>query len=93
MSAVFNTTNTTEKCKKLKELCWTRWVERHDAFAVFLDFLIVCIESVDGNHWNRESHGDAYLALQKFSFIVSLHGYYQRSFGYYKALSVQLQGT
>jgi len=49
IDAEFNTTNTTEKCKKLKELCWTRWVERHDASAVFLDFLMVCLESIDGN--------------------------------------------
>jgi len=67
-----------EKFKKIKELCRTRWVERHDAFLDFLKLLMVYIEGIDqndGNNWNRESHGDAYsllLALQKFSFIVSL---------------------
>ena len=87
--------------KKLKELCRTRWVERHDAFAIFLDFLkplLVWLEGIDrndGNHWNRESHSDVYsllLALQKFSFVVLLV-ITREVLAIMKPLSVQLQGS
>jgi len=30
----------TEKRRKLKSVCKTRWVERHEAFEVFLDLFI-----------------------------------------------------
>ena len=62
-------------------VCQTRWIERHDTFAVFVDFLkpfVVCLDninSIHGREWNRESRADAYsllLALQKFSFVVYL---------------------
>ena len=31
------------KKTKLKELCRTRWVERHDAFEVFIDLLQIAV--------------------------------------------------
>ena len=79
--AEFNTDGTKEKLTKLKEPCQTCWVERYDAFIVFVDFLkplVVCLDNINSNkgrEWNRESCADAYslvLALQKFSFIVCL---------------------
>lgn len=79
IDAEFHSTSAKEKRTKLKELCRTRWVERHDAFAVFIDFLqplMVCLENANSeSEWNNESHADAYsllLALQKFSFVVCL---------------------
>ena len=38
-----------EKRKKLKSVCKTRWVERHEAFEVFLDLFIpvvCCLEDI-----------------------------------------------
>ena len=40
---------TTEKRRKLKELCRTRWVERHKAFEVFIDMfiqIVCCFEDI-----------------------------------------------
>jgi len=59
---------------------------------------MVCLEGIDqndGNHWNRDSRGDAYsllLPLQKFSFIVSL-AITREVLAITKPLSVQLQGS
>lgn len=49
-----------EKRKKLKELCNTRWVERHDAFEVFVNLykpLVNCLETIalEMSNWNRET--------------------------------------
>ena len=101
IDAEFNTTGTKEKRTKLKELCRTRWVERHDAFAVFVDFLkplVVCLDNINSNNgreWNRESRADAYsllLALQKFSFVVCLI-VAREILAITKPLSAQLQGS
>ena len=49
-----------EKCKKLKEMCKTRWVERHEAFEVFSDLIlptVSCLEAIvnsSATEWNRE---------------------------------------
>jgi len=70
-----------EKRKKVKELCRTRWVERHDAFEVFCDLylpIICCFESIagsSGSEWNRDTRSAAQsflLAMSQFSFIVTL---------------------
>ena len=69
-------------------VCQTRWIEKHDTFAVFVDILkpfvdflkpfVVCLDNINSIHgraWNRENPADAYsllLALQKFSFVVCL---------------------
>ena len=101
LDAEFNTTHTKEKRTKLKELCQTRWVERHDTFVVFVDFLkplMVCLENINANNgseWNRESRADAYslfLALQKLSFVVCLI-VAREILAITKPLSVQLQGS
>lgn len=50
---------------KLKEMCRTRWVERHDAFEVFCQLFSVvvnCMEDMDKNekgYWNRKTVSDA----------------------------------
>ena len=69
--------------------------------AVFVDFLkplVVCLDNINSNNgreWNRESRADAYsllLALQKFSFVLSLV-VAREILAITKPLNVQLQGS
>ena len=45
----------------MKEMCRTRWVERHEAFEVFLDLFmptITCLEAIARSRpaeWNRDT--------------------------------------
>ena len=87
-----------ERRFKLKSICKTRWVERHEAFEVFIDLLeplICCLEDIkDSTDWNRESRSDAQsllLALTHFPFIVALV-IAKDVLAYTKALSIKLQG-
>ena len=87
-----------EKRKKLKELCRTRWVERHEAFEVFSDLYLPIICSLEAisrsTDWNRDSRSDAQsllLALSQFQFLVTLQ-VTQNVLAYTKGLSVKLQG-
>lgn len=89
-----------EKRKKLKEMCRTRWVECHEAFAVFSDLffpVVSCLEAIaisDHAHWNRDTRSDAQsllLAMSQFSFVVALVAT-QNILTYTKGLSVKLQG-
>ena len=70
-----------EKRKKLKEMCRTRWVERHEAFQIFSDLFlptVSCLETITNAStadWDRESQSDAQslpLSTLRFSFIVAL---------------------
>jgi len=90
-----------EKRKKLKQMCKTRWVERHEAFEVFCDLFIAiysCLEEIASSpvsEWNRESRAEAHTqltAISKFSFIATLL-ISQRVLSYTKGLSVKLQGA
>lgn len=87
-----------EHRRKLKLMCKTRWVERHEAFEVFVDLfkpLVYCLEDIkDSSEWNRDSRSDAQsllLALTRFPFIVALV-IAKDVLAYTKALSVKLQG-
>ena len=89
-----------EKRKKLKEMCRTRWVERHEAFEIFSDLFLptfCCLEAITISSpadWNRETRSDAQslmLAMSQFSFIVALV-LTQKVLAYTKGLSVKLQG-
>ena len=59
---------------------------------------MACLDNINANNgreWNRESQADAYsllLALQKFSFIVSL-AVAREILAITKPLSIQLQGS
>ena len=86
--------------KKLKELCRTRWVERHEAFEVFSDLFLptfCCLEAIvysPPSDWNRETRSDAQsllLAMSQFPFIVALV-LAQKVLAYTNGLSVKLQG-
>ena len=87
-----------EKRKKLKEMCRTRWVERHEAFQVFSDLFMpvfCCLEATSRSspsEWNRESKTDSFLlAMSQFPFIIALQAT-QNILAYTKGLSVKLQG-
>ena len=87
-----------EHRKRLKSVCKTRWVERHEAFEVFLDFyepLVQCLEEISTSpDWNHESKNDAQsflLALTRFPFVFSLV-VTKEVLGYTNALSAKLQG-
>lgn len=89
-----------ERRTKLKSICKTRWVERHEAFEVFVDLfvpLVCCFEDIKNStlaDWNRETRSDAqslFLALTRFPFIISLV-ITKDVLAYSKALSVKLQG-
>lgn len=84
----------------MKEMCRTRWVERHEAFEVFLDLFmptITCLEAIARSRpaeWNRDTRSDAhslFLALSQFSFVVALV-LTQKVLAYTKGLSIKLQG-
>ena len=78
----------------MKQMCRTRWVERHEAFEVFRD-LFNCMEQKASSHaseWNRESRSDAnsfLLAISQFSFVVTLV-LSHNVLSYTKGLSVKL---
>ena len=89
-----------EKRHKLKEMCRTRWMERHEAFDVFVDLylpLVSCLEEISRgspSHWKRDTRHEAQsflLALSQFSFIISLL-LTQKILAYTKGISVKLQG-
>ena len=87
-----------EQRKKRKSVCKTRWVERHEAFEVFLDLyqpLVCCLEDIkDSTNWNHDTRKDAqsyFLALTRFPFIFSLV-VTKEVLEYTKALSIKLQG-
>ena len=84
-----------ERRSKLKSICKTRWVERHEAFEVFIDLfepLICCLEDIkDSTDWNRESRSDAQSLLLALTLIVALV-IAKDVLAYTKALSVELQG-
>ena len=89
-----------EKQHKLKSMCRTRWVERHDAYDVFIDLFVVvvsCLEEIANappTDWNRDTRSEAQsflLAVSQFSFVVTLV-LTQAILAYTRGLSVKLQG-
>ena len=88
-----------EKRKKLKELCRTRWVERHDAFEVFINLykpLVTCFRTIvmETSSWNRDTRNDANSLLQsllQFPMIVALI-ITREILLITKGLSIKLQG-
>jgi len=89
------------KRRKLKDLCKTRFVERHDAFEVFVELYestVHCLEEIVDptveNAWNKETVSDArshLRALTEFKFLTTLC-ITKNILAYTKGLSVQLQG-
>ena len=66
-----------ERRSKFKSICRTRWVERHEAFDVFIDLfepLICCLEDIkDSTDWNRESRSDAQSLLLALTHVDTVH--------------------
>lgn len=89
-----------EKRRKLKELCRTRWVERHEAFEVLMDLFVPvfsCLEAIVYGipaEWNIDTRSKAQsflLSMSQFSFVAALV-LSQKILSYTKGLSVKLQG-
>ena len=86
------------KRMKLKELCRTRWVERHDAFEVFWDFLpaivdaMETIKEIDKSPKAVSDTQSLLINITSFQFLVSLL-VTMRCIGYLKQLSTSLQGN
>ena len=88
------------KRKKLKDLCRTRWVERHNAFEAFWDLyegIVSCFEEIieaPAGNWNRDtiSNPQSYLrAMTEFRLIITLI-ITKNLLAYTKGLSIKLQG-
>ena len=54
---------------KLKQLCRTRWVERHDAFSVFLDFFPAIVQTLE-HFANCQTHVHQEQLMQLFCYIL-----------------------
>ena len=86
-----------EKRRKLKQMCRTRWVERHEVFIDLLVPISKCLETIARSspaEWNRETRSDSHsllLGISQFSFIFALV-LAQKVLSYTKGLSVKLQG-
>ena len=87
------------KKTKLKELCRTRWVERHDAFEVFIDFLPAIVETLEEYSQitstrkpGMPSASDLLNAILKFDFLVTLVAVH-KCLSYLKGLSKALQDS
>ena len=89
-----------QKRTKLKEMCRTQWVERQDAFEVFVQlyhFVVKCLEDISGENsasWNRDTVADArslYLCITDFEFIIGLVST-KNVMAYSKTLTVGLLG-
>ena len=85
---------------KLKEMCRTRWVERQDAFEVFVQlyhYVVKCLDDISGENsafWNRDTVADArslYLRITDFEFIIALVST-KAVMAYSKTLTVGLKG-
>ena len=85
---------------KLKEMCRTRWVERHDAFEVFKQLyvpIVRCLQLMcgdDAQKWNQDTRKDAnsmLLGITQFPFVITLVSTHH-VMAYSKALCVGLQG-
>ena len=87
------------KRRKLKDLCKTRWVERHDAFEVFMELYestVCCLEEIVDrtaeNAWNRENVSDARSHLRAPTKFLTTLCITKNILAYTKGLSVKLQG-
>ena len=87
------------KRTKLKQLCRTRWVERHDAFEVFSDLLAAIVETLEGYSQlpstrkpGMPSASDLLNSILKFDFLVTIVAVH-KCLSYMKGLSKTLQDS
>ena len=82
---------------KLKALCRTRWVERHDAFEIFIELLpatVGALTSIQQHETRTDALADTtglLHSITSFQFIICLV-VVQQCLGYLKQLSIFLQG-
>ncbi|XP_052268219.1 52 kDa repressor of the inhibitor of the protein kinase-like [Dreissena polymorpha] len=88
---------TESKRQKIKSLCRTRWVERHDALEVFIDFLPAMVDAMSQLMENETKSTTSaeisgfLMAITGFQFIAVLV-IVTRCLSYIKPLTVALQG-
>ncbi|XP_052245753.1 52 kDa repressor of the inhibitor of the protein kinase-like [Dreissena polymorpha] len=88
---------TESKRQKIKSLCRTRWVERHDALEVFIDFLPAMVEAMSQLMENETKSTTSaeisgfLMAITGFQFIAVLV-IVTRCLSYIKPFTVALQG-
>ncbi|XP_052268766.1 52 kDa repressor of the inhibitor of the protein kinase-like [Dreissena polymorpha] len=88
---------TESKRQKIKSLCRTRWVERHDALEVFIDFLPAMVDAMSQLMENETKSTTSaeisgfLMAITGFQFIAVLVSV-TRCLSYIKPLTVALQG-
>ena len=94
---IAETVNDETSRTKLKQLCRTRWVERHDAFSVFLDFFPAIVQTLE--HFtklpNTRTPGAAdatslLYSIYNFEFVVAIV-IVQMCLAFMKSLSRSLQ--
>ena len=87
------------KRTKLKQLCRTRWVDRHDPFEVFIDLLPAIVETLEDYSQlsstrkpGMPSASDLLNSISKFGFLVTLVAVH-KCLSYMKGLSKALQDS
>ncbi|KAH3864340.1 52 kDa repressor of the inhibitor of the protein kinase-like [Dreissena polymorpha] len=89
--------DTEDKRQKVKALCRTRWVERHDALDIFIDFLPAMVDAMselmeaETRSTTSAEISGFLMAITGFQFIVVLV-IVTRCLSYIKNLTVLLQG-
>ena len=87
-----------DSSSKLKSLCQTRWLQRIDAFHVFMDMFPAIIKTFDsivanGSEWSRDAvldTGALMKCMLNFEFILALHTI-ERYISYTEGLTRLLQ--
>ena len=87
------------KRTKLKQLCRTRWVERHDPFEIFIDLLPAIVETLEDYSQlpstrkpGMPSANDLLIQFSKFDFLVTRVAVH-KCLSYMKGLSKALQDS
>lgn len=90
-----------QRAPKLKDVCLTRWIERHHAYSTFMELYHPIVEAMvriqldsDEQKWDMESKSKAYgfhKCLTSSDFIISMHVVHNL-LSLIQPLSVKLQG-
>ena len=98
IAALYQSDPELPKRKKLKDLCKTRWAERHNAFEAFSELyvaVVYCLEEMTAAAgWNRETVSSAQSHLRvllEFKLLITVN-VTKNVLAYTKGLSIKLQG-
>ena len=84
-------TNTATAANKVKYLCRTRWVERHDALDIFIEFLPSIVDAL-GELMANETRSSTSSEISGFLMAVTSFQFVTRCLAYIQQLTVTLQG-